>query len=248
MYDGRLSTHQGVDRRLRADRQPVVVRDAAEGGAGPAMRIEPFEAAVGQERLDDLRARLRGTRWPDWAETEPWSEGADKTYLEELVAYWADGFDWRRQEARLNQSPPVPCRDRRTGGALHPRAGQGTEPAPADDHPRLARLGARDARADSPADTIPPRMAGTHSTPSTSSCPRSPATDSPTRLGDPAWIPPGWQVVARADDRWAGLPEVRRARRRLGRDGGNPDGHASAGGDGRDPSQLSPGILHSLVG
>ena len=36
---------------------------------------------------------------------EPWAYGTDLAYLQELTAYWAEGFDWRAQEARLNALP-----------------------------------------------------------------------------------------------------------------------------------------------
>ncbi|WP_250008392.1 epoxide hydrolase family protein [Actinoplanes sp. M2I2] len=74
--------------------------------------------------LDDLRARLRATRWPDAPEDAGWSMGADLDYLRELVAYWADGFDWRKQEAALDRFPHV---FREGIHAVHAR---GTGPAP----------------------------------------------------------------------------------------------------------------------
>jgi Epoxide hydrolase N terminus len=55
--------------------------------------------------LEDLRARLRATRWPDTPEDAGWSLGTDLAYLRELVAYWADGFDWPAQEAALARLP-----------------------------------------------------------------------------------------------------------------------------------------------
>ncbi len=67
------------------------------------MRIVPFEVAVAQPALDDLRGRLARTRWPAWPGSEPWAEGTDPGYLHDLVRYWADGYDWRRAEARLNR-------------------------------------------------------------------------------------------------------------------------------------------------
>ncbi|WP_126635920.1 epoxide hydrolase family protein [Embleya hyalina] len=64
--------------------------------------------------LADLRARLRGTRWPDAPEEVGWGLGVDLGYLRELVDYWADGFDWDAQEAALNRLP----RYRATVGGL----------------------------------------------------------------------------------------------------------------------------------
>ncbi len=66
---------------------------------------ESFTPQAGDEALEDLRTRLRATRWPDSPEDAGWSIGTDLDYLRELVAYWADGFDWRAQEAALNELP-----------------------------------------------------------------------------------------------------------------------------------------------
>ncbi len=66
---------------------------------------EPFTVAVAQSVLDDLSARLRATRWPDALPGSGWDYGTDLGYLRDLCRTWADGFDWRRQEARLNAWP-----------------------------------------------------------------------------------------------------------------------------------------------
>jgi pimeloyl-ACP methyl ester carboxylesterase len=70
-----------------------------------ASRAEPFTATTPAAALDDLRARLRGTRWTHAPADAGWSMGADVDYLRELVDYWADGFDWPAQEAALNRLP-----------------------------------------------------------------------------------------------------------------------------------------------
>jgi pimeloyl-ACP methyl ester carboxylesterase len=61
-----------------------------------------FEVRIPDEVLADLRARIRNTRWPDPAPGERWSQGTDLDQLRRLLAYWADGFDWRAREAELN--------------------------------------------------------------------------------------------------------------------------------------------------
>lgn len=66
------------------------------------MHIEPFVIEVPDDVLDDLRRRIRSTRWPDPAPGEAWSQGVDREYLQDLLDYWADGFDWRAEEERLN--------------------------------------------------------------------------------------------------------------------------------------------------
>jgi pimeloyl-ACP methyl ester carboxylesterase len=66
---------------------------------------EPFTTTATPADLDDLRARLRATRWPDAPEDSGWSLGTDVGYLRELVEYWAEEFDWRAQEAALARIP-----------------------------------------------------------------------------------------------------------------------------------------------
>ena len=64
--------------------------------------ISPFLVTISDEVLDDLRSRIRATRWPDPAPGEPWSQGTDLVFLRDLLAYWADGFDWPAQQRALN--------------------------------------------------------------------------------------------------------------------------------------------------
>ena len=68
-----------------------------------SMEIRPFQIEIAQADLDDLRDRLTRTRWLDELPGVGWTRGVPLGYLKELAAYWADGFDWRAQEARLNQ-------------------------------------------------------------------------------------------------------------------------------------------------
>jgi pimeloyl-ACP methyl ester carboxylesterase len=62
--------------------------------------VEPFELAVAEAELEDLRERLRATRWPEPA-TDP-AQGVPLDDLQALCAHWADGYDWRATQARLN--------------------------------------------------------------------------------------------------------------------------------------------------
>ena len=66
------------------------------------MTITPFTIDVPQAELDDLRARLLATRWPD-AATDDWSQGIPPAALRRAVDYWAEEFDWRSVERRLNE-------------------------------------------------------------------------------------------------------------------------------------------------
>ncbi len=64
--------------------------------------IEPFNIRMDDSDLEDLRVRLGRTRYPDQIEGTGWEAGIPITYLRELVEYWSDTYDWRREEDRLN--------------------------------------------------------------------------------------------------------------------------------------------------
>ncbi len=66
------------------------------------MSAQPFSVHVPQKALDDLRARLAATRWPDEITDAEWDYGANLAYLRALLAYWRDTFDWRAQEQAIN--------------------------------------------------------------------------------------------------------------------------------------------------
>lgn len=63
---------------------------------------QPFRLHVPDDVLRDLHARLDRTRWPDEPPLGPWYAGTSVAYLKDLVSYWRNGFDWRRQEAGIN--------------------------------------------------------------------------------------------------------------------------------------------------
>ncbi len=66
------------------------------------MTIKPMRVAVPDGDLADLRERLRRTRWPNPSPRPGWTLGTDDVYLRGLVEYWADDYDWRAVERRLN--------------------------------------------------------------------------------------------------------------------------------------------------
>jgi pimeloyl-ACP methyl ester carboxylesterase len=67
--------------------------------------IRPFRIDIPQARLDDLKARLTNTRWPDELPGVGWSRGVPVDYLKDLADCWRTGYDWRRHEAALNGHP-----------------------------------------------------------------------------------------------------------------------------------------------
>lgn len=71
--------------------------------------IQPFRIEVPDEQLEDLRLRLRHTRWPERetvADTDdPWAQGLPLEVAHELWRHWLEDYDWRATEARLNALP-----------------------------------------------------------------------------------------------------------------------------------------------
>lgn len=67
--------------------------------------IREFTFDVPESQLDDLKQRLALTRWADKETPDDWSQGVPLAYMRDVVAYWSDGYDWRRCEAELNAQP-----------------------------------------------------------------------------------------------------------------------------------------------
>jgi pimeloyl-ACP methyl ester carboxylesterase len=67
--------------------------------------IIPFRIEIPETDLDDLRQRLRRTRWPEPATVDDWSQGIPLDYTRQLCEYWLEQYDWRAAEARLNRFP-----------------------------------------------------------------------------------------------------------------------------------------------
>lgn len=67
--------------------------------------LRPFKVAVPETVLTDLRERLARTRWPDELDNAGWDYGVPRAYVQELCAYWAGRYDWRKQEEALNALP-----------------------------------------------------------------------------------------------------------------------------------------------
>jgi pimeloyl-ACP methyl ester carboxylesterase len=67
--------------------------------------VTPFRIEIPEAELRDLRERLVRTRWPEPETVDDWSQGVPLAYLRDLCRYWADDYDWRATEARLNDLP-----------------------------------------------------------------------------------------------------------------------------------------------
>ena len=94
------------------------------------MTAEPFTIQVADDVLSDLQQRLQRTRWPDEIEGADWDYGTNLAYLQQLVTYWREHFDWRAQERLLNRFPQFQATvDGFRLHFLHLR-GQGPRPLP----------------------------------------------------------------------------------------------------------------------
>ncbi|RZK23058.1 MAG: epoxide hydrolase [Hymenobacter sp.] len=65
--------------------------------------MQSFKIDIPQPVLDDLQLRLKNTRWPDEIEDAGWDYGTSRKFLKELTTYWQNTYDWRAQEAKLNE-------------------------------------------------------------------------------------------------------------------------------------------------
>lgn len=74
---------------------------ATEGGEA----IRPFKAAIDQKEVDELRRRVRATRWPGKETVADRSQGVQLHKLKPLIEYWGAEYDWRNCEKKLNSHP-----------------------------------------------------------------------------------------------------------------------------------------------
>ncbi|RDJ10471.1 epoxide hydrolase family protein [Rhizobium grahamii] len=76
------------------------VAAAADGNA-----IRPFQFKATDTQLADLRQRINATRWPEQETVNDSSQGVQYATTRKLAEYWANDYDWRKVEARLNALP-----------------------------------------------------------------------------------------------------------------------------------------------
>ncbi|GBM54528.1 Epoxide hydrolase 1 [Araneus ventricosus] len=72
---------------------------------GEDTSIHPFKIEVPSEVIDDLKNRLKRTRFEDPVEDSKFHYGFNPKYLKTLVEYWESQYDWRKQEDELNRLP-----------------------------------------------------------------------------------------------------------------------------------------------
>jgi pimeloyl-ACP methyl ester carboxylesterase len=72
---------------------------------GTGEEIRPFRVQFSDAELADLKRRVAATRWPSREIVPDQSQGVQLATLQKLASYWADNYDWRRVESKLNSYP-----------------------------------------------------------------------------------------------------------------------------------------------
>jgi pimeloyl-ACP methyl ester carboxylesterase len=89
---------------------PTSTQDAATTdtiilGAADDTAIRPFSFRASDDDLADLKRRILATRWPDRETVDDNTQGVQLATIQKLADYWANEYDWRKVEARLNALP-----------------------------------------------------------------------------------------------------------------------------------------------
>jgi len=67
--------------------------------------VRPFRVGFSDAELNELRRRIKATRWPEPETVADDSQGVRLALMQALAQYWATDYDWRKCETRLNALP-----------------------------------------------------------------------------------------------------------------------------------------------
>src|SRR5438132_992780 len=67
--------------------------------------VRPFRFGFSDAELDELRMRIKATRWPERETVTDDSQGVRLALMQALAQHWATDYDWRKCETRLNALP-----------------------------------------------------------------------------------------------------------------------------------------------
>jgi pimeloyl-ACP methyl ester carboxylesterase len=100
------------------------VRARALAGDMPSRtRVKQFQINISNEQITTLQARLSQTIWPNEIKNEKWQYGTNLSFMQRMCRHWAEKFDWRLWEAKLNAYPQFLAQiDGLTVHFLHVRA------------------------------------------------------------------------------------------------------------------------------
>src|SRR6185295_14671087 len=83
----------------------TATEEAVLAQAAGSTSIRPFTYHATDAELNDLRRRIKATRWPEKETVEDTSQGVPLAPLQDLARHWATDYDWRKCEAKLNALP-----------------------------------------------------------------------------------------------------------------------------------------------
>ena len=96
-------------------RRAVLASSAAAGLAGllsthasavtSSEAVEPFHFSASKEALDELRRRVKATKWPERETVGDATQGVQLATAQALARYWSTEYDWRKIEAKMNAFP-----------------------------------------------------------------------------------------------------------------------------------------------
>ena len=118
----------------------TMAQHAETTSAGAPTDIRPFHYKASDTDLADMKRRIKATRWPEKETVNDDTQGVQLATMQALAKYWAESYDWRKIEARLDCAAAIHHQHRRAGHPLHPRALQARECVADHHHARLAGL------------------------------------------------------------------------------------------------------------
>ena len=81
------------------------VMTEVETGGKKSTDIRPFRVKFSDAELNDLRRRVKATKWPERETVSDTTQGVQLATTQALARYWATEHDWRKCEATLNSFP-----------------------------------------------------------------------------------------------------------------------------------------------
>lgn len=71
--------------------------------------MKEFNIHFDEKQIEELRERINKARLPKVMNNQNWNLGTEHDYLQSLLEYWCNGYDWYRKEKELNQYPQFTC-------------------------------------------------------------------------------------------------------------------------------------------
>jgi len=66
-------------------------------------QVNPFTVEVPDETIEFIKSRVAAFPWHEMPADGGWDFGTNLPYMKEFCDYWVSAFDWRKQEAQINQ-------------------------------------------------------------------------------------------------------------------------------------------------